>query len=390
MTFSRSRAIAASISSEYGQVAHDRQVGRRLEAGEQRGEVAPTSSSGAPSVEHLLRRVLGLLDVGLVERVDLQHPADDGGRELGQEEHAPEVVGPARLHGDRRVAGLGERGDAPRRARRPARRCCGDGGTRGRCRRRRRSASGSSATGRMPRPCLPVLSAISCSTQTPNERDRVVDHERQLVAAGARELAEREAEPQAGVVLGVLEVRARLLGDLRALEQRPDVDARQRGRHEPEVRQRRVAPADLGVVLERAAEAVLLGEVEQRWSPGSVIEHEVRAVALQRVEVLEQRDRLDRPAGLGGDEEQRLREVDLALDGLDLQRLGGVEHVQAQPALVRRRRRGGRPRARGSSRPCRAARRRSARRPCTPRGRRRARRPPRAACRRSSASRGGR
>ena len=218
--------------------------------------------------------------------------------------------------------------------------------------------------------------------------DRVVDDEGELVAAGARELAEREPEPQARVVLGRLEVRARLLGDLRALEDRPHVDAGQRGRHEPEVRQRRVAPADLGVVEEGAAEAVLLGQVDQRRA-GVGDGDEVAAVALQRVEVLEQRQRLDRPARLRRDDEERRRDVDLGLDGGDLQRLGRVEHVQAQPAR-RRRRRAGRPRARGSSRPCRAAPRRSARRPCTRPRRRRARRPPRASCRRSSASRGGR
>ena len=134
--------------------------------------------------------------------------------------------------------------------------------------------------------------------------ERVVDDEGQLVAAGARELAEREPEPQARVVLGRLEVRARLLGDLRALEDRPHVDAGQRGGHEPEVRQRRVAPADLGVVEEGAAEAVLLGEVDQRRA-GVGDGDEVAAVALQRVEVLEQRQRLDRPARLRRDDEQR-------------------------------------------------------------------------------------
>ena len=53
----------------------------------------------------------------------------------------------------------------------------------------------------MPRPCLPVLSATSCSTHRPKLDDRVADDERQLVAAVPRELAEREPEPQAGVGL---------------------------------------------------------------------------------------------------------------------------------------------------------------------------------------------
>ena len=212
---------------------------------------SPSSSSGAPSVEDLLRRVLGLLHVGLVERVDLEHPADHGGGELRQEEHAPEVVGPARLHGDRRVPGLGERRDVPRRGGRRARRCCGGGGRRGRGRRRRRRSSGSSAIGRMPRPCLPVLSATSCSTQTPNEAIGSSTTNVSLSRPARASSPSARPSHRPGVVLGVVEVRARLLGDLRALEQRPHVDAGQRGRHEPEVRQRRVAPADLGVVQER-------------------------------------------------------------------------------------------------------------------------------------------
>ena len=223
----------------------------------------------------------------------------------------------------------------------------------------------------------------------PEGAERVVDDEGELVAAGARELAEREPEPQARVVLGRLEVRARLLGDLRALEDRPHVDAGQRGGDEPEVRERRVAPADLRVVEERAAEAVLLGEVDQRRA-GVGDGDEVAAVALQRVEVLEQRQRLDRAARLRRDDEQRRREVDL---GRRRPRSAAARSSRARAGAARpraRRRRAGRPRARGSSRPCRAARRRSARRPCTRPRRRRARRPPRASCRRSSASRGGR
>src|SRR2546430_1313658 len=44
-------------------------------------------------VEHLLRPVLRLLDVRLVERVDLEQVARDGGRELPPEELAADVIG---------------------------------------------------------------------------------------------------------------------------------------------------------------------------------------------------------------------------------------------------------------------------------------------------------
>ena len=41
---------------------------------------------------------------------------------------------------------------------------------------------------------------------------------------------------------------------------------------------------------------------------------------------------LERAAGFAGDDEQRLGEVDRLFDGLDLRRIGAVEHVEARPA----------------------------------------------------------
>ena len=52
-----------------------------------------------------------------------------------------------------------------------------------------------------------------------------------------------------------------------------------------------------------------------------------------RLEVLGQRERLDRPAGLGRDDEDRVLEVELRLHVEDLGRVCGVEHVQVQRAL---------------------------------------------------------
>jgi hypothetical protein len=166
----------------------------------------------------------------------------------------------------------------------------------------------------------------------PERLERVVDDEGELVAAAQRQLAERRAELQARVVLlGP----AGLHGLDRRVEDRADVVAGDRGRDEPEVGQDGVAPADVGVVLEHAPEAVLGAELRERGARVGDGD-EVRAVALQGVEVLELRHRLDRAAGLRRDDEQRRGEVEGVADGADLVRVRGVEHVQADPAVAER------------------------------------------------------
>ena len=171
---------------------------------------------------------------------------------------------------DRRVAGPAERLDALRRAPRRGRRGCAGRRTRGRRRRRPRRPSGSSATGRMPLPCLPVDSAISCSPQRPKLAIGGGDHEGELVAALQGQLAHHDAQPQARVRAGVVVARAVLLRHLGARSSSASTftPASAAG-HEPEVGQHRVAPADVGVVLEHAPEAVLVGRVHQR-AAGSV------------------------------------------------------------------------------------------------------------------------
>ena len=164
--------------------------------------------------------------------------------------------------------------------------------------------------------------------------DRRVDDEGQLVAARERQLADRAAEPEAGVGgrVGITQRRTELR---RAAQQRAQVGAQQRGRHEAEVRQRAVAPADVGVVEEDAPEAALLAqgrEPRARIGDGD----ELRAVAAGLLpEVVEGRQRLDRPAGLRGDDEERLGDVDLGLDVAHGVGVGRVQHVQDQPVGVR-------------------------------------------------------
>ena len=75
-------------------VAHHREVVRRRRGRSSSARSASSSASGwspGPSSRTRVGRVLGLLHVGLVERVDAEHPAGDRDRELGEEEQPPEV-----------------------------------------------------------------------------------------------------------------------------------------------------------------------------------------------------------------------------------------------------------------------------------------------------------
>ena len=74
------------------------------------------------------------------------------------------------------------------------------------------------------------------------------------------------------------------------------------------------------------------------WSglPGVGDRDELRPVPARLLEeVAEVRQRLDRPARLRRDEEERLREVDAALELGHRAGVGRVEHVQPQPVLER-------------------------------------------------------
>ena len=158
----------------------------------------------------------------------------------------------------------------------------------------------------MPRPSLPVLSAISCSTQRPNDAMLRRNDERALVAAGQRQLAERRAEAKRVAAAGT---RVGRRGDA-AVEQLRDVDAGDGGRRESEVRKRGVSSADIAGVDEGLAEAVLVRErFERRAGVGDGDEVLARASGLrsfdQVVEVREERQRLDGGAGLRRDEEER-------------------------------------------------------------------------------------
>ena len=157
---------------------------------------------------------------------------------------------------------------------------------------------------------------------------RVVGDERELVAAGLGQLAERDAEPQAGVALLAL---AFLLGADRAVEDGGDVVARHHGRDEPERAERAVAAADVRVAVERAAEALLVRErLQARAGVGD--RDEVRAVDVG-AERLVHRHRLDRPARLARHDRDRLAQVELVEVLLDLFGVRRVQHVQREAGV---------------------------------------------------------
>ena len=110
-----------------------------------------------------------------------------------------------------------------------------------------------------------------------------------------------------------------------------DVGADQGGRDEPEERQRRVAPADVGAVDEDAPEAVLCTQLLQQ---GAFIRDgdEMLTLRGEAPEVLEVRKRLDGGAGLAGDQEQRLFQVKLAGQVKHGIGVRGIEDRQLQHA----------------------------------------------------------
>ena len=168
----------------------------------------------------------------------------------------------------------------------------------------------------------------------------------------------------------------------RLLQEQLDVDAHQRGRDDPEHRERRVAAADLRLARERRPEAALVRErVELRAGVGDRGELSAAAAA-QLPEVLEVGARLERRARLRGDDEERPLEIEASLQAAGSPR-GACCRGRG---TTRPRTCAAAPRARATTRPSRAARtRRTARRrsPRTPRARRHA-----AACaRRRRASR---
>ena len=208
-----------------------------------------------------LRLDLARLDVRLIERVQAHHVRRDGGGDLPAEELLADGRAVARRRSARPrrrpLRAPRRRHPAPRRAPSPA------AGRRTRDRRRSAPALGgarlSRSTGTMAWPFLPVDSATSCSSQAPSPSMPGEAIERQLVAAGERGRAEQQPERDARdcVAAGADRMASTIARGL--VEERRDVEAHHRGRHQAERRQRGVAAADRRLAVDDVPVARRLG-----------------------------------------------------------------------------------------------------------------------------------
>jgi hypothetical protein len=264
----RSSLTAASKSADGLDVAHDRQIARRAEAAQERAQlvVGGVGLVLGPLGQHAVRGVLGLLNVGLVERVDAQHPADGGDGELGEEEDPSEVVRALDLAHDDRVSGLAQRRDlgVGRLIGRLGVAQVQEGAVRA------VDVGGAQRLVDHRQDPLAVLAGRlgdELLDPEPEGLQRRIDDVGQLVAAGLGQLAPGDAEPQPARHVTGLEALAVVLGDAGGVQDAGHVGAHERRGHEAEERQRAVAPADVGVVEEGAPEAVLARELLEARSP---------------------------------------------------------------------------------------------------------------------------
>src|SRR5665213_1158597 len=124
----------------------------------------------------------------------------------------------------------------------------------------------------------------------------------------------------------------------RAVEDRRDVVAGERRRDHPEIRERRIAPADVRVVGEDAQELVVLRFLFELRARIGDRDEMIGGVAgadgllHAQEEVAEERIGLGRRPRFRGDDEERLRDVEALVERLDLLRVGRVEDVQLRVA----------------------------------------------------------
>ena len=156
----------------------------------------------------------------------------------------------------------------------------------------------------------------------PEAADLVVGQERQLVAPVGGQRADGDAERDARVRLGVRLAAGAEHRD-RGGQQRVEVQADQRRRHEPDIGQRRVPPADVGRIEEDLAEVVVVldrvealarvrdGGEERAGTVVDVVPHGVEGVLDALPLVGEEGVRLGRRAGLAGDDRHRPQRVEV-------------------------------------------------------------------------------
>ena len=208
-------------------------------------------------------------DIGLVEGLDAHPPAGDRGSHLPAEKLAAEVVHVAAGDFNDRMAGRDAISDerilaAIVRQAQTGKKTCP--------RQPRPEAEASPTTGRMPLPDFPVLSAISCSSQSANDakRSEVMKVILFLPESARWPMIRPRRTASLYARRGIVD-RVAAAGHRGGADQEfPDVDAQQRRRDDAEERQRGIAAADIRIVQEDFPKLNSLAAVSSPL-PGSVM-----------------------------------------------------------------------------------------------------------------------
>ena len=189
-------------------------------------------------------------------------------------------------------------------------------------------------------PSLPVDSAMSCSAQAPKSAiffdDRIVTLSRPSSAGDGPwqgRAARRGSRPG-----GTSGPQERAMASA-CLTKRLDIDARGCRRHQAERREHRIAPADGGLAVEDARIVQRLRRLLQRRAGIGDRNEAMAGLDLRPdrlrdalVEIILHRVRFGGAAGLAGDDEHGVGDVDPGLHRPDLRRIGGIQHVQLREA----------------------------------------------------------
>ena len=283
----------------------------------------------------LARLDLAGLDVGLIERIDVQHRPRDGDRHLQEIEHLAQLI---RL------------GDRDAHDRMP-----------GRLERRQRRRLGGLAVAQVEEDAVlavvlgrrhrlavdrdqafaPLAGRFRDELFGPGADARIGGccKDRHLVAAVVeRQAAQGDAKPCARIHRRGHARRAAVDHALGRGQQVLDIQAHGGGRHQPELGQDRIAPADRRPAEKRAGEFVgRRGLLHGRARVGHGDEVPAGLIGADRlghamVEVVLEDIGLERRAGLGRDDEQAAGEVDRPLDRPHLVGVGRIQHMEFGPA----------------------------------------------------------
>ena len=162
--------------------------------------------------------------------------------------------------------------------------------------------------------------------------------DRHLVAAFEAGEPHRQPELHAGVFVRRHVGAAGAHHRERVRDQAANVDTGGRRRHQAERRQHGVASADRGIAVEDAGKALLGRDLLQRRAGIGDGDEAMAGLVLADglgdaiEEIILHHVRLGGAAGFAGDDEQRVGEIDLLLHRAHLRGIGRIEHVQLREA----------------------------------------------------------